>query len=166
MTIRRIVSVALALFAVVFIAANLIALPFASFSSYSALWAQVYGSTTGPSCSRFFECLDDVTAQKVAAPFQLPSPDAQMVAVYYTVSFNANNVALSDFKDEGLTCDNYIAYRITDDARLAYWPTTCDPVTGMIMIPGTGAGGNIILYKLSNPSAAPEGLGINLSHGA
>ncbi len=164
MIIRRIISVALALFAVVFIAANLIALPFASFSSYSALWAQVYGSTSNTSCSGFFERLSDPDAQTVAAPFPLPTPDAQMVAVYYTACLAANGVALSDFKAENLTCDNYVAYRITDDAKLAFWPTTCDPITGTILIPGTGEPGHIILYKTSIPGSAPAG--VTLTHGA
>src|SRR3954471_14622844 len=103
MHIRRSTGIVI-IFAVVFIAANVVALPFANFGTYSALWAQVYGSSPSvPTCSpgqANFSRLPDADAQALLIPFPAPTPDAQLMAVYVTSCFGINGVALSDFATE------------------------------------------------------------------
>ncbi|HVZ18189.1 MAG TPA: hypothetical protein VG897_13785 [Terriglobales bacterium] len=167
MRIRRTTAVII-IFAVLFIAANVIALPFANFGTYSALWAQVYGNTQSvPACapgSSEFLRLSDADAQALLTPFPPPTSDAQMVATYVTSCFGLNGIALSDFETEGLTCDNAVAYRIEVNGNRQRWPITCDPDGKTLWIPGTGERGHIQLFKIGDASDAPAG--VELSHGA
>jgi hypothetical protein len=167
MRIRRSTGIIIA-FAVIFVAANVVALPFANFGTYSALWAQVYGNTSSvPACApgqADFSRLPDADAQALLIPFPVPTPDAKLMAVYVTSCFGINSVALSDFATEGLTCDNAVAYRIEENGNRQLWPITCDATKTSLLIPGTGERGHIQLFKIADAGAAPAG--IPLSHGA
>ncbi len=156
-------------FAVVFAGANIAALPFANFGTYSTLWAQVYGSSepTISTCSEGspdFSRLSDEDAAALSVPFPPPTSDATLMAVYVTSCFGLNTVALSDFETQGLTCDNAVAYRIEVNGNRQLWPISCDSTGLNLLIPGTGERGHIQLYLISDPAAAPDG--VVLSHGA
>ncbi len=168
MHIRR-ATLIIIIFGAVFMAANLLALPFANFGTYSTLWAQVYGNNENdiPACapgSPNFSRLSDADSEALLVPFPPPTTDAQLMATYYTSCFGLNSVALSDFETEGLTCDNAVAYRIEKNGDRALWPTSCDPVSGTLWIPGTGQPGHIQLFKIGDVADAPAG--VPLSHGA
>ncbi len=168
MRIRR-ATLIIIIFGTVFMAANLLALPFANFGTYSALWAQVYGSNENdiPACapgSPNFTRLSDADSEALLAPFPPPTTDAQLMATYHTSCFGLNSVMLSDFATEGLTCDNAVAYRIEANGDRALWSTSCDPVSGTLWIPGTGLPGHIQLFKIGDAADAPAG--VSLSHGA
>ncbi len=168
MHIRRTTAILL-VFAVVFVAANLVALPLANFGSYSTLWAQVYGESepSVPTCtpgSSDFSRLSDEDAAPIGVAFPPPVVGAQQVAVYVTSCFGLNGVALSDFEEEGLTCDNAVAYRIEINGNRQLWPISCDEAGTGLLIPGTGERGHIQLFKIADPSTAPAG--VELVHGA
>ncbi|MEO8392624.1 MAG: hypothetical protein ABI700_06495 [Chloroflexota bacterium] len=166
MRIRRTTAILL-VFAVVFVAANLVALPFANFGSYSTLWAQVYGNsepqipTCAPGSSDFSPLSDETT---IADAFPPPTSDAVQVAVYVTGCFGLNTVPLSAFNVEGLTCDNVVAYRLEQNGHRQLWPISCDAAGTSLLIPGTGERGHIQLFKIADPSTAPTG--VELVHGA
>ncbi|MDZ4766065.1 MAG: hypothetical protein SGI73_16090 [Chloroflexota bacterium] len=128
-----------------------------------------YGTTTPrpPTCgsnSSLFQRLSDEAAALFVIPFPPPTPDAQMVAVYFTSCFGLNGVEVISFVEDGLTCANAVAYRVEISGNRERWPITCDASENILNIPGTGLGGHIILYAVGDPTSAPRG--VTLSRGA